>query len=78
MQTYGGRTGLVERGQCRDMIHMPVAKRNIWTRQCRARTHTDIERDIRILNTLRQQTGKNYYNMNCQLAVMYIQAMDAR
>jgi len=38
---------------------------------------SDIERDIRILNTLRQQTGKNYYNMNCQLAVVYIQAMDA-
>lgn len=38
---------------------------------------SDIERDIRILNTLRQQTGKSYYNMNCQLAVVYIQAMDA-
>jgi len=38
---------------------------------------SDIERDIRILNTLRKQTGKNYYNMNCQLAVSYIQAMNA-
>lgn len=38
---------------------------------------SDIERDIGILDTLRQQTGKNYYNMNCQLAVAYIQAMDA-
>jgi len=37
----------------------------------------DIERDIRILDTLREQTGENYYNMNCQLAVVYIQAMDA-
>ncbi|MGD8240955.1 MAG: PhoPQ-activated protein PqaA family protein [Armatimonadota bacterium] len=36
-----------------------------------------IERDIRILNTLREQTGENYYNMNCQLAVVYIQAMAA-
>ena len=38
---------------------------------------SDIESDIRILDTLRQQTGNNYYNMNCQLAVVYIQAMDA-
>jgi len=36
-----------------------------------------IEHDIRILSTLRTQTGKNYYNMNCQLAVVYIQAMNA-
>ena len=38
---------------------------------------TDIERDIGILNTLRQQTGQDYYNMNCQLAVVYIQALNA-
>jgi hypothetical protein len=38
---------------------------------------SDIERDIGILTTLRKQTGKNYYNMNCQLAVVYIQAMNA-
>jgi hypothetical protein len=38
---------------------------------------SDIERDIGILSTLRKQTGKNYYNMNCQLAVVYIQAMNA-
>jgi hypothetical protein len=38
---------------------------------------SEIERDIGILNELRKQTGKNYYNMNCQLAVVYIQAMDA-
>jgi len=37
----------------------------------------DIESDIRVLDALRQQTGENYYNMNCQLAVVYIQAMDA-
>ena len=37
----------------------------------------DIERDIGILSTLRRQTGKNYYNMNCQLAVAHIQAMSA-
>jgi len=36
-----------------------------------------IERDIGILNELRKQTGENYYNMNCQLAVVYIKAMDA-
>ena len=36
-----------------------------------------IEHDIRILNKLREQTGKDYYNMNCQLAVSYIQAMNA-
>ncbi len=35
-----------------------------------------IEHDIGILNTLRQQTGENYYNMNCQLAVVYVQAMN--
>ena len=38
---------------------------------------SDVERDIGILSTLRKQTGKNYYNMNCQLAVVYIQAMNA-
>ena len=38
---------------------------------------SSIERDIGILTTLRKQTGQNYYNMNCQLAVTYIQAMDA-
>jgi len=37
---------------------------------------SDIESDIRILNFLNEQTGKNYYNMNCQLAVVYIQALD--
>jgi hypothetical protein len=37
----------------------------------------DIESDIRVLDRLRQQTGKNYYNMNCQLAVVYQKAMDA-
>ena len=36
-----------------------------------------IESDIRILDKLRQETGENYYNMNCQLAVVYIQALDA-
>ncbi len=36
-----------------------------------------IEGDIRILNKLREETGENYYNMNCQLAVVYIQAMNA-
>ena len=38
---------------------------------------SEIEPDIGILTTLRRQTGKNYYNMNCQLAVVYIQALDA-
>ena len=36
-----------------------------------------IEHDIRILAQLVKETGQNYYNMNCQLAVVYIQAMDA-
>ncbi|WP_425399139.1 hypothetical protein [Aeoliella sp.] len=35
-----------------------------------------IEHDIRILDRLRRETGENYYNMNCQLAVVYIQAMN--
>lgn len=38
---------------------------------------TGIERDIGILGTLRKRTGQDYYNMNCQLAVVYIQALDA-
>jgi len=38
---------------------------------------SDIERDIGILSTLREQTGKDYYNMNCQLAVVYVQALNA-
>jgi hypothetical protein len=37
----------------------------------------DIENDIGILGKLAKETGKNYYNMNCQLAVVYIQAMNA-
>jgi len=36
-----------------------------------------IEHDIRILGRLKKKTGKCYYNMNCQLAVVYIQAMNA-
>ncbi|MCU0914976.1 MAG: hypothetical protein MUC88_10485 [Planctomycetes bacterium] len=38
---------------------------------------SDIERDIGILETLRKETGKDYYNMNCQLAVVYVQALNA-
>jgi hypothetical protein len=38
---------------------------------------SDIEHDIGILGRLAKQTGQNYYNMNCQLAVVYIQAMNA-
>jgi hypothetical protein len=38
---------------------------------------SDIEHDIGILSKLAKETGKNYYNMNCQLAVVYIQAMNA-
>ncbi|HOW69265.1 MAG TPA: hypothetical protein PKY77_01590 [Phycisphaerae bacterium] len=36
----------------------------------------DIEADIAVLSRMRQKTGKNYYNMNCQLALVYIQAMN--
>jgi hypothetical protein len=36
-----------------------------------------IERDMGALTELRKKTGENYYNMNCQLAVVYIQAMNA-
>ena len=36
-----------------------------------------VERDIRILNQLRRETGEDYYNMNCQLAVVHIQAINA-
>ncbi len=36
-----------------------------------------IERDIRVLDKLRQETGQNYFSMNCQLAVVYVKAMDA-
>ncbi len=34
------------------------------------------EVDIAVLERMRQKTGKNYYNMNCQLALVYIQAMN--
>lgn len=37
----------------------------------------EIESDIRVLGQLAKETGKNYYNMNCQLAVVYVQAMNA-
>jgi len=36
-----------------------------------------IEADMGVLTRLRKETGQNYYNMNCQLAVVYIQAMNA-
>ena len=36
-----------------------------------------IEGDIAVLDRMRKRTGKNYYNMNCQLALVYIQAMNA-
>ena len=35
-----------------------------------------IEGDMGVLTRLREETGENYYNMNCQLAVVYIQAMN--
>jgi hypothetical protein len=38
---------------------------------------SDIESDIGVLGRLRKETGQNFYNMNCQLAVVYIQAMNA-
>lgn len=42
--------------------------------------HTDKPRieniDIYSLSRMRKKTGKNYYDMNCQLAVSYIRAMD--
>jgi len=34
------------------------------------------EVDITVLQRMREKTGKNYYNMNCQLALVYIRAMD--
>ncbi len=36
-----------------------------------------IEHDMGVLTRLREETGEDYYNMNCQLAVVYIQAMNA-
>ncbi|MBN2505420.1 MAG: hypothetical protein JXQ71_01875 [Verrucomicrobia bacterium] len=38
---------------------------------------SDIESDIGVLGRLARETRTNYYNMNCQLAVVYIQAMNA-
>ena len=35
-----------------------------------------IEGDIAVLSRMRKKTGKNYYNMNCQLALVYIRALD--
>ncbi|MGD9126414.1 MAG: hypothetical protein PVH19_03460, partial [Planctomycetia bacterium] len=37
---------------------------------------SNLEGQIRVLSKVRKETGKNYYNMNCQLAVVYVQAMD--
>jgi hypothetical protein len=33
-------------------------------------------KNMRVLNRMRRKTGTNYYNMNCQLALIYIRAMD--
>jgi hypothetical protein len=38
---------------------------------------SQIENDMKVLTKLREETGENYFNMNCQLAVVYIKAMDA-
>jgi len=38
---------------------------------------SEIERDIGVLGAVAKQTGRVYYNMNCQLAVVYVQAMSA-
>lgn len=35
-----------------------------------------IEGDIAVLTRMRRKTGHNYYNMNCQLALVHIRAMD--
>ncbi len=37
---------------------------------------SSVERDIRILYKLNEETGTNYYSMNCQLAVVYIRAIE--
>jgi hypothetical protein len=37
----------------------------------------DIEPDIGVLHREQRRTGKYHYNMNCQCAVVYIQAMNA-
>lgn len=36
-----------------------------------------IEHHMKVLHKLRMETKKNYYNMNCQLAVVHIQAINA-
>ena len=36
-----------------------------------------IEHDMGVLTRLREQTGDDFYNMNCQLAVVYVQALNA-
>ena len=42
----------------------------------RYKNGTYIENQMGDLNRLRRKTGENYYSMNCQLAVVYIQAMN--
>lgn len=32
--------------------------------------------NLKVLNRMREKTGTNFYNMNCQLALVYIRAMD--
>ena len=39
-------------------------------------TGESIEHNIRRLGKLSKKTGKVYYNMNCQLAIVYVQAMN--
>lgn len=36
-----------------------------------------VEPDIRVLGRVKRATGRKFYNMNCQLAVVYIQTMNA-
>lgn len=38
---------------------------------------SQIEGNMRVLTKLRAETGQNYFSMNCQLAVVYVKAMDA-
>lgn len=37
---------------------------------------TPVEGDLAPLTRIRKKTGKNYYNMNCQLALIYMQAIN--
>ncbi|HNR97998.1 MAG TPA: PhoPQ-activated protein PqaA family protein [Planctomycetota bacterium] len=77
---YGGGTGEAQEHEVAEYGE-PIAARTGYPTMVLANPGEyedggSIENDIGILGRLARETGKSYYNMNCQLAVVYIQAMN--